>query len=156
MYVNGICAEKRKLDQSLKTQIRFGKRDIEVFTKYKGEEAGFKKIKLCDFTDISEIPEFDWGIRWRRYQDKPPRPRIHRQEVPRQRPSMRTQMEDENPGDPAGRSQQPPQTLVRRNSNTLNSDSKKPRIEESSSSGEDEDLMEDSEESSSPARGQRV
>ena len=36
MYLNAVCAEKRSNEPNLKTQLRFGRRDVEVF--YKNEE----------------------------------------------------------------------------------------------------------------------
>ena len=89
MFLNKICAEKRKENPLLKTQIRFGKRDMEVYTKIKGEEQGFKKVHLEDFTDTKLIPKFDLRIKWRRYKDKLPRnPNNHWEDLG-ERPSTR-------------------------------------------------------------------
>ena len=142
MYLNGICTEMRQEDQSLKTQIRFGKKDIEIFTKRKGEEEGYRKVNLVEFTDISKIPEFNHRIKWRRYVDKPPRQRHGQLDRQRCRPSTQAQYG-------TGRSTQPevPPTrkdplalpITRANSNSTNSDSKKPRLEASSSEEEEDE-----------------
>ena len=49
MYINKICTEKRAAEPLLKTQLRFGRRDIEVYIKTKDEEAGYKKVALEEF-----------------------------------------------------------------------------------------------------------
>ena len=72
-YLNSICTERRKKYLSLKTQLRFGHRDMEVYTKYKGEEGGLRKVDLEDFCDKKMIPPFDMKIVWKQYEDKPPR-----------------------------------------------------------------------------------
>ena len=36
--INKKCTEARANDSTLKTQLRFGKRDVELFIKFKGEE----------------------------------------------------------------------------------------------------------------------
>ena len=70
LAMTAICTEKRKAEPGLKMQLRFGRRDIEVFVKTKGEEGGFKKVNLEEFTDVSGIPEYNHEIRWKRYVDK--------------------------------------------------------------------------------------
>ena len=76
VYINKMCTEQRRLDKALKTQLRFGHGDIEVFMKYKGEDAGYRLVKLSEFTDITAVPEFNHKIRWKRYVDRPPRRKI--------------------------------------------------------------------------------
>ena len=56
-HLNKVCQEMRQKDNTLRTQLRFGKKDIEVFTKHKGDPTGFRVVKLDDFTDISKIPK---------------------------------------------------------------------------------------------------
>ena len=58
-HLNRVCQEKRSLDKSLKNQLRFGKRDIEIYIKYKGEGIPFRQVKMEAFTDINEVPLFD-------------------------------------------------------------------------------------------------
>ena len=69
-FLNGLCAGRRGEDPALKTQLRFGKRDIELFTKIKGEDAPYKQVRLVDFTDTTKIPPFDHTQKWKRYPDR--------------------------------------------------------------------------------------
>ena len=89
MFLNKICAEKRAENPQLKTQIRFGKKDVEIYTKLRGDDHGFKKVPLEDFTDPKMIPKFDAKIKWRRYKDKIPRISNKRWEDRGERPSTR-------------------------------------------------------------------
>ena len=66
MALSKICAERRAQEPDLKTQLRFGRADIEVYTKYRGEAAGYRVTKLEDFTDPKLLPAFDHSIRWRK------------------------------------------------------------------------------------------
>ena len=52
MHLNKICTEKHEADEDLKTQLRFGRNDVEVYTKRKSENQGFWLVNLSDFTDI--------------------------------------------------------------------------------------------------------
>ena len=74
--ISEICKDKRMLDPTLKTQICFGLKDIEVLTKKKGEEDSFKCVELKDFLGETQIPKFDAAIKWREHPDKPPRRRL--------------------------------------------------------------------------------
>ena len=50
MYLNSVCADRRSEDPTLKTQLRFGEKDVEIYVKTKGEEGGVQKSKnrsLC-------------------------------------------------------------------------------------------------------------
>ena len=76
MCLNIMCSEKRKLKPGLKTQIRFGKRDLELFTKMKGEEEPLKKVELEDFMEIKDLPAYDHSIHWKISREKKPRGRI--------------------------------------------------------------------------------
>ena len=58
-HLNMICRDKRMEDDTLKTQIRFGKRDLEIYVKHKGDETPFKLVKIEEFTDVESIPPFD-------------------------------------------------------------------------------------------------
>ena len=141
MSLNQICAEKRKNDPTLKTQLRFGKKDIEVFTKTKGEESGYKKVDLDDFTDMSLVPEFNFAIKWRKFTDKPPRRAQKIWEDLGQRPSTMWMQQKTNhmkqTGDPTTRN--PENVLTRANSNTTTSRSKKLKRFNADSSAENED-----------------
>ena len=141
MTLNKICAEKRSNDPSLKTQLRFGKQDIEVFTKTKGEETGYRKVELDDFTDMSAVPEFNFTIKWRKFTDKPPRRTQKNWEDLGQRPSTIGLYHKTNhvkqTGDPT--TGKTANVLTRANSNTTTSRSKKQKRVNADSSEEYED-----------------
>ena len=160
MCLTKICKDMRTEEPSLKTQLRFGTRDIELYTKTKGEESGFKRIELNEFTDMTRVPEFDPTIKWKRYVDKPPSRKDKNWEDRGQRPSTMGQQSRERYGwkqkevvnsagdeDPASRNLET--GLIRSNSNTTNSQSKKQRLEAESSSSDGEDSRMDSEGDSS-------
>ena len=44
MSLNQICTERRKSDDLLRTQIRFGKTDLEIWTKKKGVSEPLKNV----------------------------------------------------------------------------------------------------------------
>ena len=77
-YLNQICKEAGGKDNTLKTQLRFGQKDIEIFVKYKGENAPFRMVKIEDFTDPKLVPKFDHSIKWKIFEDKPPRRKLVR------------------------------------------------------------------------------
>ena len=81
-YLNKICKDKRTEDPDIKTQLRFGPKDIDIFIKYKSEGVPFKLVKIEDFTDANRVPGFDHSIKWKCFLDKPPRRKLgeHRQE----------------------------------------------------------------------------
>ena len=165
MYLNRICAEKRSENPQLKTQIRFGKKDVEVFTKLKGEDQGFKKVRLDDFTDTKLIPQFDAKIKWRRYKDKMPRTQNNHWEDRGERPSTRNinsnaaQLHRNNTKkttpiptvhsnvstteDPSIRQPEFNQQIVRQNSNSHTSQNKKQKRYTSPVSSDEEVDMED-------------
>ena len=68
--LNKICTERRQQNKDLKTQLRFGMRDVEVFTKTKGSGEGFKKVELNDFLGDNYIPPYDHNIKWKRKEDR--------------------------------------------------------------------------------------
>ena len=61
--INKICTQRRSEDQNLKTQVRFGNRDLEILTKMKGSKEPFSKVALKDFVGDMESPEFDEKIK---------------------------------------------------------------------------------------------
>ena len=64
MAVSNRAKEKREKDKSLKTQIRWGTNDIEIYTKERGKEEQFKKTSLREFMGDEILPEFDMSIKW--------------------------------------------------------------------------------------------
>ena len=74
--LNRICADKRSRDESLKTQIRFGERDLIILTKEKGSQEPYYTEYLDAFTEGEELPDVDMSIKWRFHEDRPPRRRV--------------------------------------------------------------------------------
>ena len=71
MFLSRKCADARKESgNTLKTQMRFNKHDVEVLTKVKGSEEGYKKIDLSEICDADDIPSFDASIKWRKKNHK--------------------------------------------------------------------------------------
>ena len=46
MYLNKVCTEQRAADPSLKTQLRFGRSDIEIYVKYKGQPKVYMQVTV--------------------------------------------------------------------------------------------------------------
>ena len=74
--INRICRDRREEDRNLKTQVRFGDKDLEVLTKTKGENEPFVKTDLKDFIGEARLPLFDDSQRWRHQKDRKPRRRV--------------------------------------------------------------------------------
>ena len=60
------AAERRAADGKLKTQIRWGDSDIEMFVKEKGTNEQLKKTNLLEFMGETDLPEFDTSVKWRK------------------------------------------------------------------------------------------
>ena len=71
MCINRICNDKRAENPQLKTQLRFGDKDIEIMVKERGSNEPYRYVKLEDFTDQDEIPLYDHTKKWRPRTDKP-------------------------------------------------------------------------------------
>ena len=54
----------------MKTQIRFGRKDLELYTKEKGKYLPYTKVELEDFMDVSKLPTFDHSISWKRHSER--------------------------------------------------------------------------------------
>ena len=65
MYLSKICKHIRDSDKDTKTQIRFGKTDVEILTKKRGQNEAFKITDLNDICKIEDIPKYDEDIKWR-------------------------------------------------------------------------------------------
>ena len=61
---------KRSLDKTLKTQFRWGHKDVQVFVKTRGENEKFRKIPLKEFMDGDELPDYDSALRWNQRRDQ--------------------------------------------------------------------------------------
>ena len=54
----------------MKTLMRFGETDIEVMTRDKSKDEGYKSLSLEEIEKSGEIPKFDYTIKWRRRTDR--------------------------------------------------------------------------------------
>ena len=80
--LNKICGERRASDRRLKTQVRFGAKDIEIWTKEKGTEEPFSLTPLRAFLGTDSIPDYDDEIKWRKVRDREPRRRVSSSRAP--------------------------------------------------------------------------
>ena len=64
MYLSKVCKYMRDTDKEIKTQIRFGKTDVEILTKKKGEGEPFKIIDIASICKIEDVPKFDDSKIW--------------------------------------------------------------------------------------------
>ena len=154
VHLNRICAEKRKADSKLKTQLRFEHGDIQIYIKYKDEDSGIKLVKMGDFTDIKEVPPFNHSLRWKRFMDRPPRRKVYyNSDNPTKgkgnvtRSTVRT--DDHGPATGQKDTELPVKTLTRQHSKETEVQSKRARLHalssqtessDSSSSASDEDM----------------
>ena len=74
--LNKLCKLKREEYSNLKTQIRFGKSDLEILTKIRGSEDPFKIVNLKDFIGDKDIPEYEHDVKWKPHRDRAPRRRV--------------------------------------------------------------------------------
>ena len=144
MHLNQLCTQKRSEDPTLRTQLRFGRKDIEIYTKNKTEDTGFRKVKIEDFTD-TEVPKFNPDIKWKKYTDKLPRKIPNLQADIRARPSLaglnlpsRTQGHRFNTSKDTNNTVRTEGQLIRANSNSLVSQTKRKCLRSQSSEDEDD------------------
>ena len=143
MALSSVCADRRNTDKDLKTQIRFGYKDLEIYTKRRGSGEAFKEVKLQDFLEGNVLPAFDHSIIWKKYEDRPMRRKLNFEGRQKTVPSMQGQSED--PANRKDRDIVP--AITRQHSDTGDTESKRQRLEnekqmscsESSSNEEDEE-----------------
>ena len=74
MYINSKCKELRSMNSNLKTQMRFGKHDVEVSTKTRGSNDPYKLVPLKELCQTDgkpdKIPDFDDRLKWKKKNDK--------------------------------------------------------------------------------------
>ena len=76
MHISKVCSEERMKDNNLKTQMRFGHQDVEVFVKTKGKDEAFRKIELRDFLELKDVPQFDNSVTWKPQNSQPTRRKL--------------------------------------------------------------------------------
>ena len=74
--LNKLCKERRDMNPKLKTQVRFGTTDLEIYITFKGEDDPFKSVPLEDFLGTEELPAYEEKIKWTRHRDRAPRRRV--------------------------------------------------------------------------------
>ena len=75
IHISKKCKEVREEQNDIKTQLRFGSDDIEMWIKERGSEEPYHKVELNEYMDVKLIPEFDFSKKWHAKTDKPPRKR---------------------------------------------------------------------------------
>ena len=91
MYPNKVCTSLRERNSLLKTQLRFGRKDIEVLTKTKGNNEPYRIIETETLIDMRDLPNFDHSKKWIKRIDRPPRRRFfhyHSVHLPISNPSF--------------------------------------------------------------------
>ena len=92
MAVVQQAKRSRAADPTLKTQLRWGHKDIEIYLKTKGQQEQYRKTSLKDFMGNENLPEFDTSVKWQHRRDsKFSRKPIFGQN-PRQLPSLAAAM----------------------------------------------------------------
>ena len=76
MFLNTECTRYRGNYPEMKTQLRFGSRDIEVLVKVKGTSEPYKHVPYEEITDPREIPYFESNIRWTQKTERPVRRKL--------------------------------------------------------------------------------
>ena len=88
MFLSKKCTEMRNIDKNLKTQMRFGKFDVEILTKMRGQSDPFKLIPLQDICDPETIPKYDNEIKWQKKTELGNLRKLESQPPGRKPPSM--------------------------------------------------------------------
>ena len=76
MALSAQAAVARSENKNMKTQIRWGDHDVEMFVKTKGNGEQYRKVKLKEFMGSIKLPEFDMSIRWKKTDNKKPRKQL--------------------------------------------------------------------------------
>ena len=76
MALSAQAAVARSENKNIKTQIRWGDHDVEMFVKSKGNDEQYRKIKLKDFMGSTKLPDFDMAIRWKKFDEQKPRKKL--------------------------------------------------------------------------------
>ena len=97
--LNRLCSQRRSQNSSLKTQIRFGTRDLIVLTKTKGSQDPYTVNDISTFGGDDILPDIDLSIKWKFQADRPPRRRVGTSEDP----TTRQEMSDGPPQNPVSR-----------------------------------------------------
>ena len=89
MFLSRACKDYRERYPSVKTQMRFNDKDIEIMMKERGSAEPYKQVSYSEVADPTTIPEFDYSVRWFQKTDRPPHKEMrssHQEDCP---PSLR-------------------------------------------------------------------
>ena len=79
-YLSRECATYRKENPTIKTQLRYGTRDIEIMIKVKGTNEPYKTVPIDKITNPENVPKYDHDISWKQRSEKKPRRKLVRAE----------------------------------------------------------------------------
>ena len=86
-----MAADMRVNDKTLKTQIRYGKRDVELWAKRRGSDERYYLIPMEEIEKDNRLPKFDHTARWNRKQERPPQRKVS---PTRRRPDIPSMTDD--------------------------------------------------------------
>ena len=89
-----FAQELRLKDKDTKTQIRYGKCDVELWTKNRSQDERFSQMNMDDIEREQRLPKFDHTIRWTRKKERPPRRQISPTKIRAEVPSLRQNQEE--------------------------------------------------------------
>ena len=76
MHLSRECTNYRYDYPQMKTQLRFGDRDVEIMLKRKGSDEIYKKVPYETITDPRNIPEFEFNMKFNNQRDRPQRRKL--------------------------------------------------------------------------------
>ena len=63
----------RSKNKNIKTQVRYGNKDVELWTKTRGEDERYERMEMEEVEREAQLPKFDHLVRWQKRPDRPPR-----------------------------------------------------------------------------------
>ena len=77
MAISRKATQVRANDKQIKTQMRWGMKDIEMFMKTKGSQEPFKKTYLKSFMEDEKLPDFNMEVQWKTRREGKPRRQLN-------------------------------------------------------------------------------
>ena len=77
MAVSEHCKVVRNRENDIKTQMRFGDKDVEVYVKQKGGKEGYKQVDLNEFMEGEYLPQFEHKLSWKKQETRPVRRKLN-------------------------------------------------------------------------------
>ena len=94
MHLNAKCADYRKDNPEIKTQLRFGQKDIEILMKTRGSVEPFRIVPMNTVDNKDNIPKFDCSRKWKIRTGAPLRRKKNYNPEKDKLPSMAGQLEE--------------------------------------------------------------